>query len=57
MKIIYDDKEDRYIVNLENYENIVVLNTNDIVEARKYFIENMTLLFNNAIREQLKESI
>lgn len=55
MKVIYDEKEDRYIVNLENYENIIVLNTSDIVEAREYFIENMTFLFNEAIREQLKD--
>lgn len=57
MKVIYDDKESRYIVNLENYENITVLNTNDIVKAREYFIEHMTSLFNDAVREQLKESI
>ena len=56
MKIIYDDKENRYIVNLENYENIVVLNTNDIVEARERFVERMESLFNDAVRAQLKDS-
>ena len=49
MKVIYDDKEDRYIVNLENYENIVVLNTNDIVKAREYFIDRMGHLFDEAM--------
>ena len=55
MKVIYDDKENRYIVNLENYENITVLNTNDIVEARERFVERMESLFNDAVREQLKD--
>ena len=54
MKIIYNDKEGKYIVNLENYENIVMLNTVDIVEAREYFIEHMKWLFDEAVREQLK---
>lgn len=55
MKFIYDDKEKRYIVSLENYENIVVLNTNDIVEARERFVEHMESLFNDAVSEQLKD--
>lgn len=55
MKVIYDDKENRYIVKLENYENITVLNTNDIVEAREYFIKHMEFLFNDAVSEQLKD--
>ena len=54
MKIIYDGKECRYIANLEDYENITILNTDDIVEAREYFVEHMTSLFNNALCEQLK---
>ena len=54
MKIIYDDKEGNYIVNLENHENMVVLNTIDIVKAREYFIEHMKWLFDEAVREQLK---
>lgn len=55
MKVIYDDREDRYVVKLEDYENITVLNTNDIVEAREYFIGHMTGLFNSAVCEQLKD--
>ena len=55
MKVIYDKKDDKYIVNLENYENIVVLNTNEIVKAREYFIDHMTWMFDQAIREQLKD--
>lgn len=55
MKVIYDDKEKRYIVSLENYENITVLNTNDIVEARERFVERMESLFNDAVCEQLKD--
>lgn len=55
MKIIYDNRQDRYIANLEGYENIIVLNTNDIVKAREYFLEHMTSLFNGAVCAQLKD--
>lgn len=55
MKVIYDKQQDRYIVELEGYENITVLNTSDIVEAREIFIGHMTSLFNNAVNNQLKD--
>ena len=54
MKVIYDDIQEIYIIKLEGYDNVYLANTNDIVEARDYFIENMKRLFNNAICEQLK---
>ena len=56
MKIIYDDKQERYIIKLEEYEGVYIANTKDIVEARNYFVENMKILFNNAICEQLKNN-
>lgn len=56
MKVIYDDKQQAYIVELENFESPLFINTDDIVEAKKYFIEHMTFLFDETIREQLKDS-
>lgn len=55
MKVIFNNIEDAYVIEFENYENRFLFNTDDIVEARKYFIEHMTLLFNNAIKEHLKD--
>lgn len=55
MKIIYDDKQEMYYVELEYPENIVHVNTKDIAEAREYLIKNITELFNNAVNEQLKD--
>ena len=55
MKVIYDNKREEYLVKLEDFENETLINTDDIVEARKYFIENMTRLFNDAVNKQLKD--
>lgn len=55
MKVIFNNIENAYIAEFEYYEMKTLLNTNDIVEARKYFIEHMTTLFNNAVKEQLKD--
>lgn len=56
MKIIYDDKQEMYYIELEYPENIVCVNTKDIVEAKKYLIENITVLFNNAINERFQKT-
>ena len=55
MKVKYDDEKSAYLVELDCCESITFLNTDDIVEARKIFIEHMTRLFNDAICEQLKD--
>lgn len=55
MKVIFNNIENVYIVELEEFENKTILNTDDIVEAREYFIKHMTTLFNNAVKENLKE--
>ena len=55
MKIVYDDKNEMYYIELEYPENIVCVNTKDIIKAREYLIENITALFNNAVNEQFKD--
>lgn len=55
MKVIYDNELKGYIIAFEDIDSLpIVLNTNDIVKARDYFVENMILRFNNTIQEQLK---
>ena len=55
MKIIYDNHREIYLVTLENSENVTLINTSDIVEAREEFIKCMTRLFNDAVCKALKE--
>ena len=52
MKVIYDNKADIFIVINEEIETFI--NTNDIVEARKIYLERIEWLFNDAVRERLK---
>lgn len=54
MKIIYDNKDNVYVVKVENLESVVYVNTDDIVEVRNRFIERMTKYFNDAISRQCK---
>ena len=54
MKIIYDQEREVYIVKIADTESAMVLNTQDIAEARDEFVRFMTRLFNDAICEQLK---
>ena len=54
MKIVYEEKEELYCVTLSNEEGVIIINTNNIVEARDYFIENMTRLFDDAVNKRLK---
>lgn len=55
MKVIYDKEQDAYRVEFEKFEPPLFINTNDIVEAREFFIKHMTFLFNDTVREQLKD--
>lgn len=54
MKIAYEEKEELYYVTLSNEEGVTIIHTNNIVEARDYFIENMTRLFDDAVNKRLK---
>ena len=55
MKVVYNDKHESYIVLIEPMETETCINTSDIVEARKIFIEHMNILFNRAICENSKD--
>ena len=54
MKVKYDDEKNAYIVELDCCESVIFINTDDIVEVRRIFVEQMTRLFNDALCEQLK---
>lgn len=54
MKVIYDSKEHIFIVINEEEEIETFINTDDIVEARKIYLDRMEWLFNDAVRERLK---
>lgn len=56
MKVIYDNEAGNYLIVMDPRENVTCVNTDDIVKAREYFIDNMTYLFNDAVCEQLKFS-
>ena len=55
MKVIYDKEQGAYRVDFERFEPPLLLNTDDIVEARELFIKHMTFLFNDTVSEQLKD--
>ena len=52
MKVIYDNEEEKFLI--VNEEIATWINTNDIVEARKIFLERLTQQFNDAINEKLR---
>jgi len=54
MQVIYDDSKEVYLVKMNDPETTIWINSKDIVEARKIFIDHMTYMFNNAVCEQLK---
>lgn len=53
MKVIYDNTAKVFIVI--NEETETVINTDDVVEARKIYLERMEWQFNDAVRNKLKE--
>ena len=56
MKVIYDKEVSAYRIDFEKFFELpLLLNTDDIVEARELFINNMKFLFDDAVREQLKD--
>lgn len=55
MKIGYNDNSEIYYIYLEYPETEIYIKANDIVEARETFIKGMTQLFDEAVREQLKD--
>lgn len=54
MRIIYEKNQEVYGVEIEPSETVTIINTDDIVEARKEFIAKMTRLFNESICKKLE---
>lgn len=54
MLIAYDDKSDIYRVDIAYPETEIYIKANNLIEAREIFIERMTWLFDEAVREKLK---
>lgn len=57
MKIIYDTKEDMYLVKVEYPETETWINTNDITKARAVFLEYMAQAFDDTVRDKFKDDI
>ena len=55
MLIAYNEKSDIYRIDLMYPETEIYIKAEDIVQARQIFIERMKWLFDEAIREQLKD--
>lgn len=55
MKVIYDNDMQVYIVTLEDINCPILIDTDDIVEARDCLVEFITSKFNEAIQEQLTD--
>lgn len=54
MKIINDYENGMYHIIVEYPESEFHIVTNNIFEARNYFIEHMTRVFDNTIADQFK---
>lgn len=57
MKIIYDEKQHLYLVEPEYPETELWINTDDIATARDVFLEHMKNVFNDTVREKLKDDV
>lgn len=54
MLIAYNEKSDIYRIDIMYPETEIYIKAEDIVQARKIFIERMTWMFDEAVRERLK---
>lgn len=52
MRIIFDNRNDRYEIHIDDQESDIIFNTSNIVEVRKAFIDRMTWLFDSSVNEQ-----
>lgn len=57
MKIIYDTKEDMYLVEVEYPETEIWIKTNDITKARAEFVECMARAFDDAVCDKFTDDI
>ena len=54
MLIAYNDKSDIYRIDLSYPETEIYIKAEDIAQAREIFVERMTWLFDEAVRNRLK---
>ena len=54
MKITYNKKSDVYCVDLEYPETEIYIKADEITEVKDMFVAHMSWLFEETIREQLK---
>lgn len=57
MKVFFDNKRNLYVVEMADNELVTYLNTDDITEAREWFIDRMAWMFNSAVNDKLAEDI
>ena len=55
MKIVYNDKDDLYNINLEYPETELYIVGKNIEEVKKRFIDMMISLFDDTIKNSLKD--
>lgn len=55
MMITYNDKSDIYRIDLMYPETEIYIKANDIAEAKDIFVAHMASLFEEALREKLKD--
>lgn len=57
MKIVYDTKEDMYLVKVEYPETEIWINTNDIAKARSEFVGRIIRAFDDAVCDKFADDI
>lgn len=55
MKVTYNKKSDIYRVDLIYPDTEIYIKAEDVVQARELFVERMKWMFDEAIREKLKD--
>ena len=55
MLIAYNDKSDVYRVDLMYPETEIYIKANDIAHAKEIFVDRMAWLFDEAVRDKLKD--
>lgn len=55
MKIVYNNKSDIYRIDLEYPETEICIKADNIAKVKDIFIDRMSWLFEETLREQLKD--
>lgn len=54
MKIRYDSNNKVFVIKIDPLETTTIVHTTNLVEARQMFIEHMTGIFDNTVRDKFK---